>query len=119
MSTTENLSFIPAGGPVSNPVELLASTQAKGLLEGLSPVFDWIIVDAPPVLPVSDANLLAAMCDGTILVVRAGTTSSDLARTACQELRESSLLGVVLNGAEDGAMGSAYGCYAGSERAED
>ncbi|HKV61574.1 MAG TPA: CpsD/CapB family tyrosine-protein kinase [Candidatus Acidoferrum sp.] len=119
MSATENLSFIPAGGPVSNPAELLASARTKSLLERLSPVFDWVIVDAPPVLLLSDAGLLAGMCDRTILVVGAGSTSCELAQTACQELRESNLLGIVLNGAEESPMGNTYGYYAGSRRGED
>jgi capsular exopolysaccharide synthesis family protein len=114
MSATENLSFIPAGGPVSNPTELLASARTKSLLERLSPVFDWVIVDAPPVLLLSDAALLAGICDRTILVVGAGSTSRELAQTACQDLRESNLLGIVLNGAEESPMGNTYGYYAGS-----
>jgi capsular exopolysaccharide synthesis family protein len=116
MGTTENLFFIPAGGPVSNPAELLASERAKGLLERLSPVVDWVIVDAPPLLLASDAALLAAVCDGTILVVGAGTTPSNVAQMACQELKDSNLLGIVLNGAEDGAYGT-YGYYTRSSRA--
>jgi capsular exopolysaccharide synthesis family protein len=110
IGATENLAFIPAGGPVSNCAELLSNKLAKGLLEKLSPAFEWVIVDAPPILLASDASLLAAICDGTILVVGAGTTASNLAQTACQELRDSNLLGVVLNGAEDGSY-SGYGYY--------
>jgi len=113
--TGENLFFIPAGRPVSNPTELLGSTRAKSLFERLNTLFDWVIVDTSPVLPVSDATVLAPMCDGVILVVGAGRTSSDLARTACQELRESRLLGVVLNGVEDDALGSPYAYYGRSE----
>ena len=114
MSATENLSFIPAGRPVFNPAELLASARTKSLLERLSPVFDWVIVDAPPVLLLSDAGLLAGICDRTILVVGAGSTSCELAQTACQDLKDSNLLGVVLNGAEESSMGNTYGYYAGS-----
>ena len=110
----ENLFFIPAGKPVSNPTELLGSTRAKSLFQRLGPLFDWVIVDTSPVLPVSDASVLAPMCDGVIVVVGAGRTSSDSARTACQELRESRLLGVVLNGVDDDTLGSPYAYYAGS-----
>lgn len=122
MNATENLFFIPAGVSVSNPAELLASTRTKGLLERLKSVVDWVIVDAPPLLLTSDAALLAAVCDGTILVVGAGTTPSNVAQMACQELGDSNLLGIVLNGAEDGANGEygaygAYGYYTRSGRA--
>lgn len=118
MGASENLAFIPAGTPQSNPAELLTGTQAKGLLEKLRPVFDWIIVDAPPILLASDASLLSAICDGTILVVGAGRTPSSLAQMACQELRENHLLGVVLNGADDTKYGS-YGYYEGSGHAKE
>ncbi len=110
----EDLFFIPAGRSVSNPTELLANNRLKSLLGRLAPVFEWIIVDAPPVLPVSDASVLAGMCDGVIFVLRAGTTAFDLAQTACQEFRENNLLGVVLNGVDEEAMYGAYSYYAGN-----
>jgi protein-tyrosine kinase len=110
----EDLFFIPAGKSVSNPSELLANNRLRSLLGRMAPVFDWIIVDAPPVLPVSDASVLAGMCDGVLFVVRAGETAFDLAQTACQEFRESNLLGVVLNGADEQAMYGTYSYYAGN-----
>lgn len=110
----EDLFFIPAGRPVSNPAELLASGHLKDLLHRLSPVFDWIVLDAPPVLAVSDASVLAGMCDGVVFVVRAGKTPHDAAQTACQELKENNLLGVVLNCADGKAMYGACSYYAGS-----
>lgn len=111
--TKEDLFFIPAGKPVSNPAELLANSKLKGLLDRLSPMFDWIILDAPPALAVSDASVLARVCDGVIFVVRAGATPADLAQTAYQEFKEDNLLGVVLNGADEQAMYGAYSYYAG------
>src|SRR6267378_1848387 len=110
----EDIFFIPAGRSVSNPAELLANNRLKSLLGRMAPVFEWIIVDAPPVLPVSDASMLARICDGVIFVLRAGTTSLDLAQTACQELRENNLLGAVLNGADEDVMYGAYSYYAGN-----
>jgi len=110
----EDLFFIPAGRSVSNPTELLANNRLRSLLGRLAPVLDWIIVDAPPVLPVSDASVLAGMCDGVIFVIRAGATAFDLAQTACQEFRENNLLGAVLNGVDEEAMYGAYSYYAGN-----
>jgi len=110
----EDLFFIPAGKSVSNPTELLANNRLRSLLGRMAPVFEWIIVDAPPVLPVSDASVLAGMCDGVIFVVRAGTTAFDLAQTACQEFRENNLLGAVLNGVDEEAMYGVYSYYAGN-----
>jgi len=108
-----NLFFIPAGGPVSNAAELVANNRLKSLLDRLAPAFDWIILDAPPTLPVSDAGVLAGLCDGVILVVRAKSTAFDLAQTTCQELKGRNLLGVVLNRAEEDATYGAYSYYAG------
>src|SRR5258708_2830370 len=107
-----NLFFIPAGRSVSNPAELLSNIQLKGLLDRLAPIFDWVILDAPPVLPVSDAGVLAGLCDGVLFVVRAGATAFDLAQTACQEFREKNLVGVVLNRVEERVTYGAYPYYA-------
>ncbi len=112
----DNLFFIPAGRPVSNPAELLANVQLKSLLDRLAPLFDWIILDAPPVLPVADAGVLAGLCDGVIFVVRAASTPFDLAQTASQEFQEKNLLGVVLNRVEEEASYGAYSYYAGNGR---
>lgn len=109
-----NLFFIPAGRSVSNPAELLSNNQLKGMLDRLAPVFDWIILDAPPVLPVSDANVLAGLCDGVLFVVRAASTAFDLTQTACQEFRGKNLVGVVLNRAEEREAYGAYSYYAGN-----
>jgi Mrp family chromosome partitioning ATPase len=77
-------------------------------------LFDWIIIDAPPVLPVSDASILAGRCDGVIVVVRAGSTSYEAVGTALQELQGKRVLGVVLNRAEEEATYGAYSYYGGN-----
>ena len=107
----ESLFFIPAGKSSSDPAELLANGQIQMLFSRIQPLFDWIIVDAPPVLPVSDAGVLAGKCDGVIFVVRAGVAAFDMAQAACAELKNRSLLGVVLNGVEEQAIYGAYGYY--------
>jgi Mrp family chromosome partitioning ATPase len=78
-------------------------------------VFDWIILDAPPVLPVSDAGILAGLCDGVLFVVRAGSTAFDLAQMAYQDFRGKNLVGVVLNRVEDRAAYGAYSYYPGKD----
>lgn len=107
----ERLFFIPAGKPRSDPAELLANNQLRTLFSRLAPLFDWIIVDAPPVLPISDACVLANMCDGVLFVVRAGMVAFNLAQSACGELKTKNLLGVVLNGVEEEAIYGQYGYY--------
>lgn len=96
-----NLCFIPGGHEVTDPSELLSNGRLKTLLERVTPVFDWVILDSPPCLPVADASILADLCDGVLIVVRAGSTPSETAQRACQEFRERNLIGVVLNRAEE------------------
>jgi len=93
----ENLFLIPAGTRNENPAELVASGRMSTLLHRLEPLFDWIIVDSPPAVAVSDAALLAKYCDGVIMVVRSNATPFDIAQRARQEFGDN-LVGVVLNG---------------------
>ena len=94
----ENLFLIPSGTSIEDPAELIGSGRLKLLMQRLETMFDWIIVDSPPAIPVSDASVLAAACDGVLLVVRANSTPADMARKARLEFAEQSLIGVVLNG---------------------
>jgi capsular exopolysaccharide synthesis family protein len=106
-----NLYFMPAGKPVKNPLELLNLREVKVLLEELHTAFDWTFFDTPPLLFSADANLLAAMTDGTILVVRIGSTTIDTISRAVQSLNENNVLGVVANGARAGELYSKYTYY--------
>jgi capsular exopolysaccharide synthesis family protein len=100
VSSEGNLCLIPGGGDVTNPSELLHSKRMKQLLERMSLIFDWIILDSPPALAVHDSSILADMCDGVLFVVRAGFTDSEVAAKASAEFPENKLLGVVLNRVE-------------------
>jgi len=104
----ENLFFIASGRKVTNPAELIANGRLKALLNRVEPLFDWIIIDSPPAVPVSDAQLLAGCCDGVLIVVRSHHTPYDAASKACQEFSERRILGVVLNGVNNSAT---YGDY--------
>jgi receptor protein-tyrosine kinase len=112
--TEGELFFISAGSSVSNPTELLSSERLESLFRRMATIFDWVIIDAPPVLPVSDASVLAGRCDGVVVVVRAGSTGYDAVGTALQELRGKRILGVVLNRAEEEATYGAYSYYGGN-----
>src|SRR5271169_3877751 len=92
-----NLFFIPGGSEVVNPSELLSNGRLKLLLDRVSPVFNWVIVDSPPCLPVADSSILADLCDGVLLVVRAGSTPVEAAQRTHQKLEGRNVLGVVLN----------------------
>jgi protein-tyrosine kinase len=73
-----NLKIIPAGKQLPpNPSELLVSSQMQNTLEELNKRFDHIIIDSPPVIPVTDASILGALSDGVILVVKAGSTNRE------------------------------------------
>ena len=113
-----NLCFIAGGTSVSNPSELLLGERMKRLLDLVSPIFDWIILDSPPALPVHDASMLAGLCDGVLFVVRAGRTDFEMAEKASSEFRDKNLLGVVLNCVEKGdSYGNYYYGYPGTEKA--
>lgn len=107
---TPRLTLLPAGRPVPDPISLLTSTRMRRIVTEATERFDWVIVDAPPMGPVTDANLLAAMVDGTLLVVRAGTTQYPAVQKAVEGIGRERLLGVVLNGA-DVAPGHGYYYY--------
>ncbi len=109
--TDTNLYLMTAGETVQNPLELLNLKECKALIQGLRNHFDWVILDSPPLLFAADGNLLATMCDGTILVVRIGTTTFDSVTRALQSLCENNVLGVVVNGARRGELYSKYTYY--------
>lgn len=104
----DNLFLIPSGSHLPNAGELIGAGRIKVLLERVSMAFDWIVIDSPPILPVSDAKLLADLCDGVLMVVLMGSTPNDLAQRACRELAKGKLLGVVMNRAD---AKQAYGSY--------
>jgi protein-tyrosine kinase len=97
----ENLFFIPSGQHAANPAELVGNGRLKMLLQRVEPLFDWIIMDSPPAVPVADATILAKVCDGVLMVVRSNATPFDMARKARQDFPDQVLVGVVLNGTRE------------------
>jgi capsular exopolysaccharide synthesis family protein len=108
-----NLCFIPGGNDVTNPGDLLLNERMKKLLEGVTPLFDWVILDSPPALPVHDASLIADLCDGVLFVVKAGATNFEIAEKASAEFRQKNLIGVVLNRVQSDS--EYHGYYYGHE----
>jgi protein-tyrosine kinase len=92
-----NLFFLTAGGNASNPVELLSHEKMNKLIEQLRSRFDTIIIDSPPLTPISDAQILSSLCDGLLLVVRCGKTSYGSIERACRVMDRNKLIGMVLN----------------------
>ena len=95
---TASLLVLTAGSIPPNPSEVLGSTRMRALLEDLSSAA-MVIVDAPPLLPVTDGAVLTHQADGALLVVRVGKTTYDLAEKALSSLEQvhGRALGVVLN----------------------
>jgi protein-tyrosine kinase len=85
--------------------------QVKALFEELPRTFNWSIFDTPPLLFSADANLLATLADGAILVVKIGTTTFDNVTRAMQSLCENNVLGIVANGARASELYSKYTYY--------
>jgi capsular exopolysaccharide synthesis family protein len=90
--------LMPAGDPPANPIELMQSGRLSELMAQVTPMFDWIIVDSPPLLPLADATLWARFTEGTLLVAREGKTEKAQLQKGLEVLKKSELLGVVLNG---------------------
>jgi protein-tyrosine kinase len=106
-----NLYVMPAGSAVRNPLELLNLREVKSMFAELPKHFNWVILDSPPLLFSADANLLGTLTDGTILVVRIGSTTIDMVTRAMQSLCENNVLGIVVNGARAGELYSKYTYY--------
>jgi len=105
-----NLYIMPAGEAVINPLELLNLKEVKQMLDLLPRLFNWVILDSPPLLFAADANLLSTLCDGTLLVVRIGSTSIDSVTRAMQSMCKNNVLGIVVNGARRGELYSRHSC---------
>ncbi len=95
----EGLSFLASGPLPPNPAELLGSSRMDEAMGQIKPNYDFIIIDTPPVLAVSDALLLAPKADGTVLVVASMGTKREAAKAAVAALSKSKarIVGTVLN----------------------
>jgi capsular exopolysaccharide synthesis family protein len=95
------LTILTAGNPSNDPMAGLTSPRMRRLLDEARESFDWVIIDTPPVGLLTDAALLGAMADGTVMVVKAKSTPHDLVKRAIDALGVDRLLGVVLNRADE------------------
>jgi receptor protein-tyrosine kinase len=106
-----NLFIMPAGEAVLNPLELLNLPEVKQMLDQLPALFNWIILDTPPLLFAADANLLSTLCHGLVMVVRIGNTTIDAVTRAIGSLCQNNILGIVVNGANKTELYSKYSYY--------
>lgn len=107
------LDVITSGPLPPNPAELLSSYRLRDLLDGLYPLYTYIIIDTPPVLGLADAPIMSTQTDGVILVVRSGETPRDAAQQARKVLESvnAKVLGVVLNAINDTNLKYGYYSY--------
>ncbi|OMH31366.1 hypothetical protein BGP79_10140 [Tersicoccus sp. Bi-70] len=113
----ETIDVLPSGPVPPNPNQLLNSASAENVLTELGRSYDLIVVDSPPLLPVTDTLPLAKLADGTILVVRAGATRRAQLRDAIEALNtiNAKVLGVAINGVRLPRSGAYYRTDARSE----
>jgi capsular exopolysaccharide synthesis family protein len=112
------LSVLTSGALPPNPSEMLSSTQMTELIANLRGRADMVLIDAPPLLPVTDGAVLTRECDGALLVVRQGRTTREQLTRSLEALRSvgGRVLGTVLNMAPTGRVGGygyGYGYYSG------
>ena len=105
----DNLKVIPAGDAPGNPADLLSSPRVPRLIKALEEDFEYVILEAAPILPVADALLLAEHADGILLVIGPRTSKSDVARASDELVRnEARLVGCVVNSGA-APSGATYG----------
>jgi len=112
-SSIPNLYVIPCGPLPPNPGELIVANRFRQLLQVLPQYFDYVILDSPPVSNVSDARILASLCDATVLVVKALSTSRYQVVSSVDKLFEARahIAGIVLNDLDVRSVGSYYSYY--------
>ncbi|MDA7980514.1 MAG: polysaccharide biosynthesis tyrosine autokinase [Pirellulales bacterium] len=115
-SGVENLSVMTCGPRPGNPAELLTSPVFEEMIDAVREEYDFVIVDTPPLLVVTDPSVVASRVDGVLLVMRLSKRTRDSARRSCEILGSLgvNVLGVVVNGigkGNDYGYGSSYGGY--------
>jgi protein-tyrosine kinase len=105
--------FLSAGRGMEEPMPLLESDRFARMLDTVSSSFDWVLLDATPMLPMADSTSLSRLCDGVLVVVREGHTRRRVLNKALESIEKSKLLGMVLNEASMLKIG--YDRYYGSK----
>jgi len=108
-----NLDVLTSGPVPPNPAELIGSEKLNDLLDKAAEDYDYVFIDLPPVLAVTDAALMGNLSDGVVLVVRSGLVSPEEVQEAKKRLQagHANILGVVLNGVPQQHKGYGYGYY--------
>jgi len=109
-TSIKNLSVITAGTIAPNPAEIVSSKQLEEFINKIEGEFEYILVDSPPIIPVSDAGILSRLCDATLLVVSTNQTRIDMMERAIETLKsvEGHFAGVLMN---NFSTSNGYGYY--------
>lgn len=107
-STKSNLHFVPTGEKTTPPPELYASERWKEFLGWAGECFNVILIDAPPIFPLSDFDLMAAAADGIVFIVRSHRTHRELLQKAAAQVDSKKLLGIVYNATQNEVKKSKY-----------
>ena len=110
-SGTPGLDILTSGPVAPNPSEILASNRMKTVIEELKEKYDYVLIDTPPVLPVTDSSVISSIADGTILLTAWNQITPAMAKEAKTRLEQAGakILGVVLNKVEVASKGYGYG----------
>lgn len=121
LKVSEFLTILPAGRPDPDPMSGLTSDRMRRILNEAAALYDWVIVDTPPVGFLSDAKLLVGMVDAALFVVRAGKSPYRLVQRALDAVGRNRILGVVLNSIAENVdiAGYYYYGYYGSPKRGD
>jgi capsular exopolysaccharide synthesis family protein len=111
IQVSPNLTVLPAGRPDPDPMGGLTSDRMRRIVQEAAARFEWVIIDTPPVGFLSDANLLVAMVDAALFVVRAGKSPYRLVQRALDNVGRERILGVVLNAVEENVDVAGYYYY--------
>jgi capsular exopolysaccharide synthesis family protein len=103
--------FLSGGHGIEEPMSLLESNRFAEMLETISSSFDWVLLDATPMLPMADSTSLSRLCDGVLVVVREGYTRRRVLNKALASIEQNKLLGTILNEASMLEIGSYYRYY--------
>ena len=106
----DNIHLMTSGQKTPNPAEIVSSEAMENLLQQYKEYYDYIIIDTPPVLSINDGRILAAKCDATILVTKAGKTKKQNILNAYKELERvnANVVGSIINGVKDSSDGYYY-----------
>ncbi len=100
--------FLPAGEAPKDPLQILQSGKLSEMMDQLAALFDWIIIDSPPVMPLADTSVWMRVADGILLVLRQGVTQKKHLKSGLEAIEHAKLIGALMNGSNRAAQSDYY-----------